>query len=571
MNEQSRFRLFDLPGELVENIGFFFFSTHEAHKLLTVSPAFHSLFSRRVWRWLYPRVFTLSKSTRSMAFARYGKLVRYIDLYAIRSAIKSDINNGASIHSILSAFSDITTLRIGDNHKLLISNGIQYKDIIMCFPKLCKLCCRIEDDNEPYDLVTLALAINYRQNSYNMNHIEHLNLRYDVKYIDNQWTRLSSFVQMVLSNSVKNIRIIPRFTAPIPPSQSELQFLCKYLVEIPFIASHGDSQLCYTNLNHSLFWKRFDVHSSCVYAQLRHLSLNICCMSSITYDYSEITARNFPRLQSIYVTGHVCDDMVLHSYSPAWEMVLLQTWPHLNWLRLTINMTYEQLMAVLEYNRRLTTLVIELQPKMMDKSNLFNLAIVLPKLRKLKELYIIGKNETKIDYSPTYDDLDILAQSQINYISFTSIELSSRICKLLYSLPKIDKLLIHWCKFYSVGITEVTNAVSVIDDQMEIDRIDDDDENDDDDDDDTYAELMAMLNSISAMVPSNNPCSVRQLDLHISSDDNDWPIDFTLEMVALMPKLRIVNFKGEADDIPRAVKARFPCLQVKYLQQQVRL
>ncbi|KAI8871419.1 hypothetical protein GQ42DRAFT_2548 [Ramicandelaber brevisporus] len=136
MNSQTHFRLFDLPGELVEYISFFF-DASEAHELLTVSTAFHNLFARRLWWELDLRVFCLSEPTRSTAIARYGKLVRSVDLYdKVCSALKPDINNGSSIYSILSTFSGVTTLRITGNHDLLISIGVQYKDIVMCFPML---------------------------------------------------------------------------------------------------------------------------------------------------------------------------------------------------------------------------------------------------------------------------------------------------------------------------------------------------------------------------------------------------------------------------------------------------
>ncbi|KAI8870965.1 hypothetical protein GQ42DRAFT_154872 [Ramicandelaber brevisporus] len=97
MNEQTYFRIFDLPGELVEYVSFFF-NFREAYKLLTVSSAFHDLFSRRVWWKLDSRVFALPEPTRSSAIARYSKYVRYNSFTeGIYSAIEPDINKGASL------------------------------------------------------------------------------------------------------------------------------------------------------------------------------------------------------------------------------------------------------------------------------------------------------------------------------------------------------------------------------------------------------------------------------------------------------------------------------------------
>ncbi|KAI8865968.1 hypothetical protein GQ42DRAFT_165789 [Ramicandelaber brevisporus] len=564
MNEQTYFRLFGLPGELVEYVSFFF-NTAEAHKLLTVSRAFHDLFARRVWWKLDSRVFTLSEPTRSTAIARYGKLVRSIDIDdKVCSAIKPDIDNGASVYNTLSVFSGVTALRIDYSHNHLTSVGIQFRDIIMCFPSLYRLSIKIVSDKEPYDLVTLAHAINHRQNS-NMNPIEYLNLLYSVRNTDDPWARLANFVQMVSCKCGMKIAITPWTGTRIHPSQSELQVLSKYFVISPDIDKREDTQFCCASLNRSLFWRPLADFYSRSYPQLRQLYVQTCCASTLTYDYSDITPSNFPSLQVIRINGHECSNMITHSYPPAWEKVLLQRWPHLNQLTLHINITCQQLLTILEYHRRLTTLSIWLQPKMLNKRRIFNVATILPLLPKLQGLFIHGNDNSKIDYSPDYDDSDMLAQSQLNTIWLFSLYHSSRVFKLIFSLPKLNKITINHCRFYSTGVTEIANMDDSTDDPSEIDINSDDDSDDDDDgvDDNLHEELMATLNAVSAKYSLINPCGITFFGLQIKRGYN-WPLGVTLEMIALMPKLRTLNLRSEVGEILIAIKERFPHIKVKY-------
>ncbi|KAI8868927.1 hypothetical protein GQ42DRAFT_34753 [Ramicandelaber brevisporus] len=568
MSDRPRFRLFDLPGELVEDISIIFFDMDEAYRLLTVSRAFYTLFARRVWRTLDPRVFALSEPTLSKAMARYGRLVRYIDLDdELCSAINPDIKNSVNVFDVLSVFSGVTTLIIWDDHELLASNGIKYKDIIMCFPHLYKLECRIEEDKEPYNLVTLASAINHRQSNHSISPIEYLNLLYLAKNIDNPWTRLASFVQMILDHSVLKIEITPWTSTRIRPSQSQLQILSKYFIQYPNMDKREDTRFCYATLNRSWVWKPNDLLSSHVYPQLRQLFLRTCCMSSDTYDYSDFIPSNFPHLRSITINGHECNIMVSDLYPPAWKKLLLQNWPYLNELKVSANITCEQLVDTLKYNCRLTRLHIWLHPKMLDENNTFNLASILPLLLRVQQLSIIGKNEMKLDYSPDYDDYYILTRSQINVTQFSGFALSSRMFKLLYSLPRLVTISVRWCKFYSTGVIEATNMYNLINDPYDIDMVDYDDVYDDCDDEDAalYIELMASLYTISAKHIFNNPCIIKEFNLNIREDDYAWPLDVTLEMIALMPKLQALNSMGEIGDIPNAVKARFPHIDVEQL------
>ncbi|KAI8873536.1 hypothetical protein GQ42DRAFT_160497 [Ramicandelaber brevisporus] len=559
MGGQTHFRLFDLPGDLVEDISFLFFNIHEVHELLTVSSGFHDLFARRLWWKLDSRVFTLSEPKRTMAFERYGKLVRFIDLDpGTCFAIKPHINNGVSVCDILSVFPDITTLWIGDTCNILMPSGLQFVDFIMCFPKLFKLNIKLSNENEPFDLATLANALNHRQNSSSTNSIEHLSLSYSGRPTDSPWTGLSNFVQMDFGNCVIKLEFPPWFTPSTRPTQSELQVLGKFFMSNPGIERQWDARYCYATLNRSWFRKPLDMHNYCIYPQIHRLSLRTCCMSSDTYDYCDIVPSNFPSLQSINITGHECENMVSNSYPPAWKTVLLQDWPHLSELVLSFNMTCEQLLDILQYNRRLTGLYIELHPKMLDDNNTFNLATILPLLPKLQRLSIGGNRVMKIDYSPDYDDSEILARSQLNYILFSKVFLSSRIYKFVYSLPNLGTLLIHNCNIYSVGTNEGANMDGSHNNPSEIDTADVNG------DKDLYNELMATLNTVSAGFSTSNPCAIKQLTLRIRLGDYVWPLDFTLQLIALMPKLQKIIITGPIREIVEAVKVRFPHIKVTY-------
>ncbi|KAI8867091.1 hypothetical protein GQ42DRAFT_165037 [Ramicandelaber brevisporus] len=540
MDDQAHFRLFELPYDLIEYVSLFF-DTDEARKLLTVSGAFHDLFARRVWWKLDSRVFTLSEPARSAAIARYGRLVRDIDLdYGICSAIESELDKGVSVCDTLSVFSGVTTLKVNLGHSLHVSDRIQFVDMMMCFPSLYKLFVVIEEYNEPYDLVALAHAIGLRR-------IEYLCLRYSVRCTDNPWTRLSHFVQLVLSNCAMKIEIIPMSGTPILPSQSDLQILSKYIVERLDLVAQLDVRYCYATINRSWFWKPLDQSNSCIYPQLRQLSIRTCCASSDTYDYCDFVPSNFPRLQSMDIIGHECSHMVSNSYSssPAWQKVLLQSWPHLKWLKLSIDMTCEQLVTILEYNCRLTYLRIWLQPKMLDDNNKFNMAIILPLLPQLQQLSLSGSRATKLDYSPGYNDSDVLARSHIRSTSFFNIRLSTSIFKLQYSLPRLNMVSIQWCKFYSIGTVDV--------DAGEDDAVNNDN---------FFKDLAVMINVLSEMYSSTNPCAIKEFNLRFMRGDPDWPLDIILGIIELMPKLQRFGLVGSNDKIRKAVKERFPHIKV---------
>ncbi|KAI8867858.1 hypothetical protein GQ42DRAFT_50010 [Ramicandelaber brevisporus] len=560
MSDQTYFRLLHLPGELVEYISLFF-KVREAHKPLTVSSEFHALFAKRVWWQLDSRVFTLPEPTRSAAIQRYSKLVRYIDFdHKVCSVIKTDINNGVSVYDILSALSSVIKLRISDNYDYLISNSVLFKDIVICYPLLYRLTIKISNKYEHFDLDTLALAIVNRQNNRNMRSLEYLGLMYFIGSIDTRWTRLANFVQKVSCNCLMKIELTPKFTTSALPSQSELQILSKYIVDIPFIANNEDTQFCYATLDRSLFWRPLTDLYSCRYPQLRELSIHTCCRGSNTYDYSEITPTNLPRLQSITIEGHECNNMVSHSYPPAWERVLLQRWSHLIWLVLTVNIVYKQLVTILEHNRQLTNLRINIQSKMLDDNKTFNLATILPLLPKLKGMYIYGNNDTKIDYSPDSDNSSILNPSQLRNIWFSDLVLPFHLFEFVYSLQKLESIGISGCQFYSTGVSEVSGRDNSNNVQNEIDLVVEGEGGEEDAA--LYIELMSIINTISARYLFNNPSSIKRFNLSIREDDNDWPLDVTLEIITLMPKLQIFHFLGEADDIPTAVKERFPYIEV---------
>ncbi|KAI8873792.1 hypothetical protein GQ42DRAFT_160322 [Ramicandelaber brevisporus] len=72
---------------------------------------------------------------------------------------------------------------------------------------------------------------------------------------------------------------------------------------------------------------------------------------------------------------------------------------------------------------------------------------------------------------------------------------------------------------------------------------------------------MATLNAVSARVSLNSPCGITSFGLQIKRGYN-WPLGFTLEMIALMPKLRTLNLRGQMGEILNAVKERFPHVNV---------
>ncbi|KAI8866028.1 hypothetical protein GQ42DRAFT_159109 [Ramicandelaber brevisporus] len=78
-DSSSHFRLLDLPADLLEYLALYF-DGKEGVRVLTVSSAFHDVFARSVWSVLSQAAIDVAEPTRSDAYARYGRLVRKIDI-----------------------------------------------------------------------------------------------------------------------------------------------------------------------------------------------------------------------------------------------------------------------------------------------------------------------------------------------------------------------------------------------------------------------------------------------------------------------------------------------------------
>ncbi|KAI8873790.1 hypothetical protein GQ42DRAFT_160320 [Ramicandelaber brevisporus] len=72
---------------------------------------------------------------------------------------------------------------------------------------------------------------------------------------------------------------------------------------------------------------------------------------------------------------------------------------------------------------------------------------------------------------------------------------------------------------------------------------------------------MTTLNAVSTKYSLNSPCGTTSFGLQIRRGYN-WPLGVTLEMIALMPKLRTLNLRGQMGEILNAIKERFPHINV---------
>ncbi|KAI8872468.1 hypothetical protein GQ42DRAFT_153618 [Ramicandelaber brevisporus] len=154
----SCFRLFDLPLDLLELLTLYF-EEKEAVKLLTVSSNFHEIFARSVWHTITINTIRVAEPVRSSAYARYGHLVRSIDL--IHNESEFDPHNWAQLfpNTTSMAFDIIPVMKYGDKQSFM--------DAIAGLHGLRSLKINIESNLPPFEFETLATTLVARHHDPN--------------------------------------------------------------------------------------------------------------------------------------------------------------------------------------------------------------------------------------------------------------------------------------------------------------------------------------------------------------------------------------------------------------------
>ncbi|KAI8873290.1 hypothetical protein GQ42DRAFT_152907 [Ramicandelaber brevisporus] len=144
----SYFRLFDLPLDLLELLTLYFEGS-EAVKILTASSNFHEIFARSVWHTITRRTIDVAELIRSHAYARYGHLVRSIQL-SREFYIELGLYNWAQL------FPNVTSMGLGIVYDMEDVVTQMFMDAIADLHGLRSLEIDMDSNVPPFDLETLA-------------------------------------------------------------------------------------------------------------------------------------------------------------------------------------------------------------------------------------------------------------------------------------------------------------------------------------------------------------------------------------------------------------------------------
>ncbi|KAI8871251.1 hypothetical protein GQ42DRAFT_162141, partial [Ramicandelaber brevisporus] len=150
-DSSSHFRLLDLPADLLECLALYF-EGKEGVRVLTVSSAFHDMFARSVWRVLNRKAIDVAEPTRSDAYARYGRLVRKIDLVWSFYEL-------FDLHNWLELFPNTTIFGASIHEEMSVGQKQLTFDAISGFHGLRAVELHMGSNQSPFDLETLAASL----------------------------------------------------------------------------------------------------------------------------------------------------------------------------------------------------------------------------------------------------------------------------------------------------------------------------------------------------------------------------------------------------------------------------
>ncbi|KAI8873434.1 hypothetical protein GQ42DRAFT_152782 [Ramicandelaber brevisporus] len=313
----SYFRLFDLPLDLLELLTLYF-EGKEAVKLLTLSSNFHEIFARSVWRIIGRRVIDVAEPIRSSAYARYGHLVRSIDLLD-KLDLDFDSHNWAQL------FPNTTSMAFDIFSWIDYSDKQTFMDAIADLHGLRSLEIKMETNIPPFDLKTLTRVL------------------------------------------------VARHGDPTP-TPAQMNIIRPHLTSVPDIDEAEDEYGCVALHNRQLFSPSGTRDDPLVFGQLCALTITVCCTSPLLFDYSDFTPTKFPVMEWLNISGVICRRQSEDGADSAIQTLLTQKWPELTFLRVHgSGLTFTILDKLVEFNPQLTRLSIEIRRNTVDTDGVFML------------------------------------------------------------------------------------------------------------------------------------------------------------------------------------------------------
>ncbi|KAI8870457.1 hypothetical protein GQ42DRAFT_178569 [Ramicandelaber brevisporus] len=340
------FRLLELPFDLLELLTLFF-RQDEAVQLLTVSGGFHNLFAQSVWREVTKKTLAVAEPTRSAAYARYGRLVRTINLLF-------DTDAGYELHDWLALFPNIASLRTSS--AMLPEQAQMLLAAITGLHGLGSVWIRFTNEARSLSLSDVADALLARHQNRAIRRLQLLNITIHDTDHATPWTTMSDFVQAIEPLNTVGLGIeMSAFRGHEIPTEEQMSLLRPYLIEV---SDHDYGRAtfdCVVPWNSSVFGQLNN--QAVVYPNTNKLVLNICCTSELL-DYSSIAPAMFPNLQALSLFTKSCEHAEPIDHEPVLVSILSHHWPHVIEFGVGTKVFGGCLDALVENNQQLTTLQV---------------------------------------------------------------------------------------------------------------------------------------------------------------------------------------------------------------------
>ncbi|KAI8867166.1 hypothetical protein GQ42DRAFT_164979 [Ramicandelaber brevisporus] len=521
MSSVDYFRVVDLGQDLLEYLTLYF-NRKEGHPLLFVSTGFHDVFARSVWHVIKRKTIDMAEPTRSAAFARYGRLVRSIDL-RMRMLREFETLNWSELFPNATRFGfDVCEWMDSECKK-------SFFDAIAAFHGLHAVAVFIGVNQPPFDLDGLAKALIKRNQDRSKKPVRRLEFILADRFYNESWHAAYRFVKDVEPLNMIKLRVCMR-SGVGSPTPAQFAALRLYLVEINDRGLYNDTDDCYALANRNLFSPSGSAVEPLVFPQLHRFGFCTCCTSPDICDYSDFTPVKFPSLYSLTLHARPCPNRTDGNEMEVAKRIILQQWPKLEHLTLGQPIDNDFLERIFEYHPKLYLFNTRLPREMFDDSGVFKIERILESLPQLNNFSLAGPRETTfdIDWAITDYSMERIAVSKLKLLELMSAQLSIRLLGFLLRLPKLVDLRLWSCVFADIDVA------------------------------------IGVLKQAQTGDGHEYQCSIKDMFLVISGVEESWPSNLVLELVAAMPRLRMIHLHApDIAAIVEAVRERFPRLTVE--------
>ncbi|KAI8873148.1 hypothetical protein GQ42DRAFT_176677 [Ramicandelaber brevisporus] len=520
----SHFRLLDLPADLLEYLTLYF-DGQEGVRVLTVSSAFHDVFAHSAMG--------IAEPTRSDAYARYGRLVRKIDL-------ERCLYKAFNLHNWLELFPNTTVLRMDIREHMNTEQRQLSFDAISGLHGLRAVELCLTSSQTPFDLEAFATLLIARNKDHTKQPVRQVELRFSDNKYSEPWAAAHRFADTVAVLSLESLCIEMSAGLRSPPTPAQFAAVCPYLVRLPYGGIYNGSIDCYIDHNRNFFGMHGASNAQPMCPLLTRIRLKVCCASPDIYDYRDIAPTNFPQLQSMIMETHVCTNRADGNDDAVLQKILNQHWPSVTELRLFGALHSNVVDAAFLYNPQLTSIVMNLGRGIADESGVFHIERVLAPLPEVSSITLACREDVTLDTQwIDGDNWESVRSSKLWDLNIEYATITVQMLKLMTMLPKFEYVRLSGCE-----IDNESAAIAMLK-QVQEDK------------------APRNNNTDGGDVDGRYPCSLVSLNIsNFTLEASFGSCELVLALVTVMSQLGLVGLYGFPGDTVDAVKERFPNIEV---------